>query len=495
LLSGPGNPISFLALAMSVPAVFVLFWRLPAKKAVFMTFFGSAMFLPCVVGFDLPVFPDFDKEILPGMAALVAAVALRRKALKSPPFGGPEALLIAMVFGAFGTVLTNQDPIVHGPATLPAQSFYDGIVDSCDILMRWFPPYFLGRSMFRTRKDLRQLCRWIVFAGLIYTLPIFVELRLSPQMHNWIYGFHQSDFIQTIRWGGYRPKVFMRHGLNVALFMTVTVLIAMAMWKAKVGLGWTKWATPRRVFAYLFVVLLFCKSTGAYFYLMGLAPILWFAPQRIQRLTLIAMVSLILGYPMIRQAGWVPVDAITDWMTQLVGEERALSLWFRMFTEEQVMENARDRFVFGWGGYGRPYEFDAQTGLQTSVLDGFWVIEIGRHGLVGFFCLFGMMLWPVITVARKLPAIENDKDRILLGALGFCCALYVFDWIPNAAASLELTFMTGALAGLIRGVLEEEQKRKKAERRRRRQAAMDGADADRLPREPVPEGVSHLHST
>ena len=30
-----------------------------------------------------------------------------------------------------------------------------------------------------------------------------IELRFSPQLHNWVYGYHQHDFVQTIRDGGY----------------------------------------------------------------------------------------------------------------------------------------------------------------------------------------------------------------------------------------------------------------------------------------------------
>ena len=462
LLAGPGNPISYLALLLVVPGAFFLFWRYPARKAALITMFGGAMFLPCVVGFNLPVFPDFDKEILPGLGALFACIVLRRRALRSPPFGGPEALLIVAMLGVLGTVMTNGDPLSYGPTLLPAQTLYDGFVDSIGIVMKWLPPYYLGRAMFRTRADLLQLCRFIVLAGLLYSIPIMLELRLSPQLHNWIYGFHQSDFIQTIRWGGYRPKVFMRHGLNVALFMMITVLMAMALWKGKVRLGSKRWLTSGRAFAFLLVILLLCKSTGAYFYLALLMPLIYFAPLRIQRLGIVGFVIFILGYPMIRSAGLIPVDDLIDWMTEQVGEERANSLWFRFFTEEQVLENARERFVFGWGGYGRPYKFDVVTGEQLSILDGYWVIEIGSHGLVGFFCIFGMMLWPAVQVARKIQRIKNKSDRLLLVTLALSVVIYVFDWVPNSSISAELTFMTGALAGLMPGMLAEQRKNKRA---------------------------------
>lgn len=39
-----------------------------------------------------------------------------------------------------------------------------------------------------------------------YTIPMLIELRLSPQMNVWVYGFFQHDFIQTVRYGGSLPS-------------------------------------------------------------------------------------------------------------------------------------------------------------------------------------------------------------------------------------------------------------------------------------------------
>ncbi len=462
MLSGPGNPLAYLALALVIPTAFLLFWRMPARKAALIVMLGGSLFLPAMVGFDLPLFPDFDKEILPGLGALIACVVLRRRELKSRPFSGPEALLLFAVLGAFGTVLTNGDVIVHGPVVLPAQSPYDGLADATDILLRWFPPYYLGRALFRTRADLRMLCRYLVLAGLIYTLPILVELRMSPQFHIWVYGFHPGEFAQTERWGGYRPVVFMRHGLNVAAFMTIVMLVALGMWRAKVSLGFRRLLTPGPVFGYLLVILIFCKSTGAYFYALALMPLVYFASTKWQRVGIGLFVGFILGWPMIRAADLIPVDALTEIMREHLGDDRANSMWFRFFTEDQVLDNVRERLVFGWGGYFRPFEHDEVTGEALSIVDGHWLLEIGKHGLVGFFCIFGLVLWPVVTAARKLPLIDNRADRQLIATLAACMALYVWDWVPNSTLSAGFTFVCGALMGLVPGLLDEQKRKKRA---------------------------------
>ena len=60
-----------------------------------------------------------------------------------------------------------------------------------------------------------------VLGGLIYVPLCLFEVRMSPQLHNMVYGFAQHSFGQTVRGGGWRPMVFMQHGLAVGLFMSV----------------------------------------------------------------------------------------------------------------------------------------------------------------------------------------------------------------------------------------------------------------------------------
>ena len=121
---------------------------------------------------------------------------------------------------------------------------------------------YTSRALFKTSRDLEDLVRVIVGYGVVYCLFIAVELRLSPQMHSWVYGYvpHQ-DFLQVLRWGGYRPVVFMTHGLALALMMFHVTVLATALAKVKI----TVWKVlkPKTLAAGLFVVLILCKSTGA----------------------------------------------------------------------------------------------------------------------------------------------------------------------------------------------------------------------------------------
>ena len=88
----------------------------------------------------------------------------------------------------------------------------------------------MGRAYFGDFKGLRELATVLFIGGLIYIPLCLYEIRMSPQLHNTIYGFYQHDFVQTMRAGGWRPTVFLQHGLAVGLFMSVTSLIGAWLW-------------------------------------------------------------------------------------------------------------------------------------------------------------------------------------------------------------------------------------------------------------------------
>ena len=127
----------------------------------------------------------------------------------------PASLVLVLILAGVGTALTNPDPLRYGPTALPALAPYEAVSMGIRDLIRYGVPFFLGRTLYRRSADLKDLLLVLAGAGVIYSAFILVELRLSPQFHRWIYGHHQHGFALHVRWGGYRPMVFMRHGLSV----------------------------------------------------------------------------------------------------------------------------------------------------------------------------------------------------------------------------------------------------------------------------------------
>ncbi len=443
---GVPNILAYLAL-LAWPAVsLAMFFLFKPALACTLALLGADMFLPAVVSFDAPLIPPLDKDSIPSVAALMGCL-LRAPGLlaRARPGRGYDRLVLLAVVGAFFTARLNANPLVYGPTVLPGHSMYDFVSDAVKLVLQWWIPFFLGRALFRSEKDLQTLLTVLAIAAVMYSLFIWVEIRMSPQFNRWIYGYHQSDFIQTIRGGGYRPKVFMRHGLNVAFFIVVGLLAAATLTRAKkpiLGLPAMLWA------AYLGIVLLVCKSAGALVYATGLVPLVLFVkPQHQCKVIGVGAIALV-TYPLLRLAGWIPVTDIVAFFGGFFGRERAQSLWFRLHTEKELLARATERFWFGWGGYARNFIYDPMTGRSFTVVDGFWVITFGTRGMVGFVGIFGLLLLPLWRLRRKMKNLISPADRLYAAAVGVMGMLYVTDLIPNSGISPYLTFLVGALAGL-----------------------------------------------
>ena len=83
--------------------------------------------------------------------------------------------------------------------------------------MTWGAPYLLGRLYFSEPAALRDLALATVSAALAYVPFCLWEIRMSPQLHAIVYGLQPFGFGQAIRFGGYRPSVFMTHGLMLGM--------------------------------------------------------------------------------------------------------------------------------------------------------------------------------------------------------------------------------------------------------------------------------------
>jgi len=457
-----GNLFSYLVLLLWPPWAMVAFYFFRPSVAVMLVLTAGSMFLPVGVAIDAPAIPPLDKESLPPVAALLASLVFARHRLRgSKPFRGIELLAVLSLLGAIVTTFTNREPLVYGPTVIPGLTLYDLLASGIKLLLRAWLPFYLGRTLFRTTRDLRDLMVGLATAGLVYSLFILIEIRLSPQFHAWFYGFYQHQFAQSIRYGGYRPMVFMRHGLNVALFMILTTVAATALARLRLRVA----GVPARLAApYLGVILVMCKSISAIVYGLLALPLVALASVKRQRQVSVLLAAIIIGYPAMRLAGILPVDDIVEFFSNAVDEQRAGSLAFRLETEEAVLDRAAQKLVFGWGEYARGFIWSEETGKMTSIVDGLWVIEVTTWGLVGFVSLFGLLLYPVYQAWRLLPKISLREERTLLSALALLVAFYVFDLVPNSSIACDLTMVCGALHSLVPATL----KRQRALERRRR---------------------------
>ena len=92
-----------------------------------------------------------------------------------------------------------------------------------------------------------------------------------------------------------------------------------------------------------------------------------------------------------------------------ISEERAESLRVRFDNEQQLLERASQRFLFGWGRWGRSRIYD-EYGKDISLTDGRWVITLGQFGVLGFLAEFGLLAFTVLRAASALRFAEYERD-------------------------------------------------------------------------------------
>lgn len=436
------NAFAYAALLLWPLVAIVLFARLRVDKALVWTLMGGYLLLPPVAAIDLPMIPAFDKASIPSLAALAAILALGHRLRPLDGHAVERTLLLLFVLAPFATVLTNLDPLRYGLATLPGLRVYDAIAVLAHQAIH-LAPFLAARRVLREEGSLRVLLAALAAAGLLYSLPMLLEVRLSPQLNTWIYGFFQHSFDQMMRSGGYRPIVFLEHGLWVAFFAMTAFVAALALFRAGAAPGRSAWLAAA---FYLFVVLVMCKSAASILYALALAPLVIVAGRRLQLLVACVLVIVSLSYPLLRGADLVPVDAMLE-QAQAIEEDRAASLRFRFENEDALLERARERPLFGWGIWGRNQIFDPESGRMTSVTDGRWIIVIGTFGWLGYLAEFGLLAFSVLFATMREWRRSGGAGSPLVGPLALILAINMVDMLPNATLTPLTWLVAGALVG------------------------------------------------
>lgn len=457
-----GNWFANLALFAFPLFVFFLFNRFSKAVAIVVSILSGYLFLPEVVSFKVPALPDLDKTTASVLSVLAACIIFRKPRNSnatvgigaqtgepSPLSGRNQKTRAHRIFTLLAVValtmplltyLSNQEPLIYGPTYLPGMGLYDGLsfVQGVIILL---VPFYLGFRYLREIEDQTVLLKAVAIAGLVYAFPVLFEIRLSPQLHTWVYGFFPHSFAQQFRDGGYRAVVFLAHGLWVAIFLCMACI---ACWCLSVMAEGTKMRTRWRLAAlFLMGVLVLQKSLGALFIAVTLAAFCLFLRQK-QRIIAIAAVGLIiLSYPVLRGADLVPLGSIFSF-AELISPDRAESLQTRLTNESQLLEKANEKPLLGWGGYGRNRIYDSFSGNDLSITDGYWVIVIGTYGWIGYLAIFGLLTLPVILLARHQKRFTVYPTTVGLGTV---LAANLIDIIPNSGQSPLTWLIAGSIAG------------------------------------------------
>lgn len=448
-IANTGNWFAALSILLWPVCALALFQARPAAEATLWTILGALLLLPTGVFIKVPMIPVLDKSSVPNLCAFVGcllAASNRRRA--GPAFGTVEIFALFLIFGPVMTSFFNGDTIVVGSRVLPGVGLYDGISAFLAQLVL-FLPFLLGRRMFQDSSDAELIVRSLSLAGLLYSLPMLLEIRLSPQLSNWIYGFAPSAFVHEVRYEGYRPVVFMKNGLTAAFFMATAFLCSVAMHRVKISV---KPFPPTVTTIYLGLIVILCKSAGALLYSFVVGIVVRWLPPRTQIRIAIVLVSIAVLYPVLRITDTFPNEILVD-LASSIDQKRADSLKFRFDQERQLLNHASERLVFGWGRYGRNRIYE-ESGKDSSVTDGAWIQTVGQFGLIGFVAQFGLLAWPVYRAASAYRYVGTERERVLLAVIALIVALGLVEQLPNSSISSWSWLLAGALLGISERILK-----------------------------------------
>lgn len=450
-----GNTFAFAMLYLWPLVTVVLFLRLSVPMAAAVSIIAGYLLLPSRTAIDFPMVPPYTKDAAAALPVIIMAAVMsrqaapRQRANAAPP---PHMLsgwlprepvaricIFAIIAGTFMTSITNSDTLHFGGRTVQALGLYDAL-SSVTLSILALLPLLIARKFLAHPREQKMLLWLLCGAGLAYSLPALYEVRMSPQLNVQFYGFFPHDWKQHLR-GGFRPVVFLEHGLRLGIFLAVCLL-------ATLGYTRTQPAAKRTLYwgaaVWLLLTLALSKNTGALLIGCVLAPVIMFLGVRLQILAAAIVVGIVLLYPMTRGAGIFPTGALISAVSSVAEPGRVASLETRFHHEDLLLERANGRPLFGWGGYGRNEVFDDE-GRDITTTDGAWIIVFGQSGWIGYLARFGLLAFPVLLLFFRR---RSDLD-IATSALCLALAANLTDLIPNSGLTPITWLMAGALTGRL----------------------------------------------
>jgi len=431
------NDFAYFTLLVWPIVSIVLYKTYPVITATFWTVVGGYLLLPVGVEFNFPLIPSLDKKSIPAIMGFLGCRYIANQKIRFLPPSGVERNLILMLFiGSVATVLTNGEPVIEPNRYIPGLRLRDIL---STVASQWLTlaPFILGLQIVKKHEDQVQFLYLLIVAGLWYSTLIIFEIRMSPQLHTWVYGFFPHSWVQQIRYGGFRPVVFLGHGLWISMFIFTVLGSMLAISKIR----------PRSfripdltLIIFLVVLVVLSKGLGAIMLsLFFLTAMIFLNSNLIMKLSFFLSLTAIC-YPLLCIANVFPHQSIID-IVSSIDQVRADSLNYRFNQESAFLERATEKLFFGWGDWGRGR-------VDKSVTDGYWVNVVGEYGLIGYTALFGLIINSIYKIRKQSKVIVNKDSCDYIAATSLVIALLMVDQIPNASINPLMWLLVGSFSGI-----------------------------------------------
>lgn len=433
---GSPPPQALIALIAWGPIAFLLFTVFRPRRAVIVAYIAAWLFLP-VAHLWVPGLPDISKMTVTSTAILLATFVFDTPRILSFRPRWFDLFALGVVLSPFPTNITNG---------LGVYSAFSGVMYAG---MEWGMPYFIGRIYFNRLDAFRELAVGIVIGGLVYMPLCLYEVRMSPQLNKMVYGYFQHSWIQHRRASGWRPIVFLQHGLMVGMWTATASLASLGMWLSNTRAKLLNTVPYALVAALLIITTLLVKSKGAIVLLfIGIAIMLATRVMK-QRWLLLLLVLAPVIYVAPRAVGLWDGLSLVEPAQEFFGPERAASLETRLWSDWVLAARARQQLLFGWGAYGRFQNVGSRQEVGKVIPDSLWVIQFGKYGLLGLISLAGLLLLPVLKFVFSVPPRLWLHPRVAPAfALAVILALWTMDNTLNDMFNPVYIAVSGGLLSL-----------------------------------------------
>ena len=425
--------IATVAYALWFPIAILIFAEFRGTRGVVISMIAGWLFLPHTV-VHLSGLPEITKSVVVSTSALSAALLFDAERIYSFRLRWYDGILFLFCIAGFFSSISN------------GLGLHDGLSSVFSRSLEWAVPYLLGRVYCRDAQSLRTLAIGIFIGGLAYIPFCLIEMRLSPQIHRWVYGFAPGQF-SAERFGGYRPQVFLSQGLELGLWMTAASLCGYWLWRTK--LVSQIWSVPIKYLVFtLLVVTVLCKAMGAILLLVLAIGILELSRLWRSAIPIVGTCVICVCFMSMRIANISGEEVLVD-AAKIVSAERAHSLAFRFDNEDILIAKALQRPINGWGGWGRSRVYN-EEGKDISITDGFWIIILGTNGFVGLVTVYSCVLFISAMASRRALSeswpVGLSAPTVLIAIIP---VVYMIDCILNGMHNVVYPMCTGALAGIL----------------------------------------------
>lgn len=416
------------------PLVFLIFRELRGYRAVTFCVVVASLYLP-VAKYNFYGIPDYTKVTATAMAILAAAVLFESRTLFRFRPRWFDLPLLAFCMAPLPSAIHNQQGVDHGLSLCLFHVFFWGI------------PYFIGRVFFTSFESIRSLLFGIFLGTLTYVPLCLFEIRMSPKLHRFVYGFRPGTW-NAKRYGGFRPWCFMDDTLELGLWMTAATLLGFCLWRCHIkerirGIDF------RWLLAIVATTTVLCKCVGALILLIcGVA--IWSTIRSLRSpWPILALAIVPILYIGLRATDSYDGRHVVSIAKTLINVERSTSLQFRLDNEVMLVEKAMRSPLYGWGGNGRNRIYN-ENGEDITIVDGFWILVLGNFGFLGLVSIYSAFLCaPVLAVFRFYGKRWKIEDSGPVIALSILVLIYSIDCLLNAMPNLIYPLALGAVSTVL----------------------------------------------